>query len=303
MKRYFYSLALIFLAGIFHAGIEAKDPGSAGGQVLGIGADARAAAMGESSCAAADDANALYWNPAGLALAGRREVFLTHMNRLVDVRFLNTALSFPWRTGVLGLGVFSLYTRDTRREALTGNVLGHFMDYNNYLVLSYAKRIKSGFHAGISMKFISNRLDDYKSGNTAIDAGMLYSLNEKIRLGLNVQNRALKISLTGEEETLFRNIKAGIAFFPDERMTAALDVNFPDDSAASLSIGGEYRIWKILALRAGYRHETEDNLLGSLYGFSAGFGIRFGRYQIDYAFTPYGDLGYTTHRAGFGMQF
>ncbi|HLD29254.1 MAG TPA: hypothetical protein VJC03_02845, partial [bacterium] len=215
----------------------------------------------------------------------------------------NTALSFPLRTGVLGLGVFSLYTRDTRREALTGNVLGHFMDYNNYLVLSYAKRIKSGFHAGISMKFISNRLDDYKSGNTAIDAGMLYSLNEKIRLGLNVQNRALKISLTGEEETLFRNIKAGIAFFPDERMTAALDVNFPDDSAASLSIGGEYRIWKILALRAGYRHETEDNLLGSLYGFSAGFGIRFGRYQIDYAFTPYGDLGYTTHRAGFGMQF
>ena len=47
MKRYFYSLALIFLAGIFHAGIEAKDPGSAGGQVLGIGADARAAALFE----------------------------------------------------------------------------------------------------------------------------------------------------------------------------------------------------------------------------------------------------------------
>ena len=47
-------------------------------QFLKIGVGGRASAMGDAFIAIADDASALYWNPAGLVFAKQNEVMFSH---------------------------------------------------------------------------------------------------------------------------------------------------------------------------------------------------------------------------------
>ena len=55
-----------------------------------------------------------------------------------------------------------------------------------------------------------------------------------------------------------------------------------------------------MAGRAGYN--TENINTGGLNGFTAGVGIRYRDYSIDYAFVPYGDLG-STDRVSISVAF
>ncbi|MBI3565954.1 MAG: hypothetical protein HY079_12210, partial [Elusimicrobia bacterium] len=58
-----------------------------------------------------------------------------------------------------------------------------------------------------------------------------------------------------------------------------------------------------LAARAGYQFgHGSDQLQSKLVGLGAGLGLKFGRFKLDYAFQPYGDLG-NTHRVTLGARF
>jgi hypothetical protein len=54
-------------------------------------------------------------------------------------------------------------------------------------------------------------------------------------------------------------------------------------------------IHPMFAVRAGYKYNSAMSTLGPLAGLTLGGGFRYNIFSIDYAFVPYGDLGYT-HR-------
>jgi hypothetical protein len=58
-----------------------------------------------------------------------------------------------------------------------------------------------------------------------------------------------------------------------------------------LQIALESVLFEKLSLRAGYSKDLADPLLGGLAGLNLGLGFSIGRYRIDYAFQPFGDLG------------
>ena len=279
-------------------------PGETGGQALKLATDSRPAALGEAFCAMADDASALYWNPAGLAQLKRPELLFTHMNRLTDVRFFNLSYAHPLDdNNVIGAGVFSLYVEDTRRDA-SGNTIGDFMDYNNYLLLAYARRLTPRLSAGVAGKVIYNKLDDYKSGNAAFDISGLYALPGDLSLGVNLQNISTRAKLFQNLETVPFNVKAGVAgLFFKKNLTLAADMNFPADTKPDAAVGAEYRVFEVLALRAGYKYKFQRTRLGGMNGLSAGCGFRHKAYRLDYAFSLYGELGNTTHRITLGLDF
>ena len=292
----------IFILALFIAAPSmAKEPGESGGQVLKMGADARATAMGEAGCALEGDANSVYWNPASLSDIENQQIYFTHMTKLLGLRFSNMSYARPLGGGVLGGALFVLYTEDTRRDVL-GNDLGGFRDYNSFFILSYAEKLNSSLSAGASLKLVFNRLDDYESGNIAFDAGLKYRRGG-LSLGANVQNIATGISPSGDEETLPLNLKLGAAVNLSRDFLLAFDANFPNDSNPVLHAGAEYCIAKAFKLRTGYKKFTDSHYLGGMFGFNAGFGITYGRYKLDYDYSPTEALGKRMHRMTLGLFF
>ncbi|MCX7698669.1 MAG: PorV/PorQ family protein, partial [Candidatus Goldbacteria bacterium] len=72
---------------------------------LKISQGARQAGMGEAFTGIADDVNAVYWNPAGLAQLRRQQACLLHSVWLVDVNYEYIAYAIP----VIGVGTFGIY--------------------------------------------------------------------------------------------------------------------------------------------------------------------------------------------------
>ena len=66
--------------------LGAQRAGTATAQFLKIGVGARATAMGDAFVAVANDASALYWNPAGISQFQTNEIIVSQTNWFVDIQ-------------------------------------------------------------------------------------------------------------------------------------------------------------------------------------------------------------------------
>jgi hypothetical protein len=91
-------ILLISIAAALGAGrAVAASAGATGAQILELMPDARAAAMGETFCAVADDVNSMYYNPAGLARVGWIEVPLSSIRLFEGVNFQYFGIAYSLR--------------------------------------------------------------------------------------------------------------------------------------------------------------------------------------------------------------
>ena len=128
---------------------------------------------------------------------------------------------------------------------------------------------------------------------------MLYKTAVKgLDLGLVVQNLGQEIKFVNGDAPLPLNLKLGVSYKPLDDLILAADLNFPRNDEFYGSIGLEYWIKKMIALRAGYKSGPQDE--GN--GVSAGLGFNISKFMIDYAFSPYGDLG-ENHYISFSVRF
>jgi len=105
MIKIIKSLILLLIAiGFVQAG-EITKKGTNAAQFLKIGVGARASAMGESYVAEANDASAMFWNPAGLAGVSNNELMFVQTNWIADMTYDFAALVMPFDN----LGTFGIY--------------------------------------------------------------------------------------------------------------------------------------------------------------------------------------------------
>ena len=83
-------------------------------QFLKIGVGSRSTAMGESFVAIANDASALYWNPAGLVQFDQDQVMFSHNQWVVDIYhdFFGAVYHLDAQNS-FGVSFISLSTKDT----------------------------------------------------------------------------------------------------------------------------------------------------------------------------------------------
>src|SRR5438045_4142227 len=77
------------------ADFAAKSAGSSGAAFLKIGAGARPAGLGQAYTAIADDANAIYWNTAGLSTIRKNEFVAMRAELFQDLRYHYFAFVHP----------------------------------------------------------------------------------------------------------------------------------------------------------------------------------------------------------------
>jgi len=282
-----------------------KKPGATAANFLKLGIGARPAGLGSAFCAVADDINAAYWNPAGLAQVKEFQLTAIHKNWFEGISGGYLGYLHPKNKGAIAVSMTYLDEGKMQEIKKDKTVIGTFKAEDIGVTVSFAQAVKNNLLLGTNLKYIHQKIADASGIGFAGDIGLIYKLTNSINLALVVQNIGPKIKFVKEGFSLPLMLKTGIAY-KNKGITLSLDANKSIDNDPLICLGVESRIGNIIALRIGYRYQVKDQKL-DLYesapvGLTAGFGLGFGNtYFLDYAYVPYGDLG-DTHRVSFMMK-
>jgi len=296
IKIFFVLLMLFFTLYSSHFTLHAVDKGTSGGQFLKIGVGARAVAMGEAYAGMEGDINSIYWNPAGLSKINNLQASFSHTAWFQDINYENLMAGYPFNFGFMALGINYLAAGKIDKYDKLGEPAGESYEPTDMSVtFAYSKKIKN-ISLGTNLKYISSNIDSENAAAWGCDFGGMCKIN-KLNIGLAVQNLGTKMEFIKDAYSLPLNVKLGGSYKIRRCFTAALDFNFPNDNDFRVNTGFEYsrRFADELtaSLRTGYKTNTEG--LKKINGFSAGFGLKYKEYRMDYAWVPYGVLG-KTHR-------
>jgi hypothetical protein len=181
------------------------------------------------------------------------------------------------------------------------------------LGLSYSRdlyrdeRYGTELSAGVTGKWIEERLDTVSAVSYAGDLGLLFSPGIKWgeflngwKAGLDLRNIGTRMTFDQEAFALPRTLTGGLSYtgnWRDESITVAFDGRQPNAGSRTVGVGLEIWTLQTFVLRGGY---TTEGTLGN--GLSVGAGLRFKTIQIDYAFASEGPLG-VTQRFGLTLRF
>lgn len=273
--------------------------GTTAADFLELGVGGRAMGMGGAYTAAADGADALYWNPAALTRVQSHDVTFMHAAYL-DSTFYDYAAYAQnlGRYGSFGLSTQYLNAGSIAETDSGFNGIGSFTPYDLAVSAGYACAV-GGFSLGGAVKYIHSHI--LASAQTAaVDLGLLSPayFNGKLSLALTMSNLGGTLNYGAVPENLPLTFKAGSAYQITERWLATLDLGAPRGNAPYFATGTEYVFpvkddWK-LSGRAGYSSETLGDITG-VSGASVGLGFGSKAMRLDYAFSPFGGLGVTNN--------
>ncbi len=317
---------LLLLAAAAHA--KVFDDARVAVPFLKIGQGARAAGMGEAFTAVADDATAVFWNPAGLAQLNRLHFQFTHNQWIDDFRQESFAVAAPWGgTWALAYSMLDLgtFTEMDATNAATGR---SYAVSDQVLQAGFGRSFSSDtIMTGAAVKLVKEDLDGGLHGQAASFAAGVLAVplfqDPRLTFAAVVENAGGQLSgfrlpLTGRLGVAWRKLgvfagapadtETGLerearrtSRYPwdvesavTDSLTAASDVVLPLRGRSEWHVGLEYWL-SVFAVRAGYRFRFPRNDLGGPSGVTLGAGVRGRGFQFDYgfdaSFAPYGELG------------
>ncbi len=252
------------LAAIVLCGAATSEAAKFAGAFMENGGGARALGMGGAFVAVADDPSTTFWNPAGLAAIGQRELMVMHSERfggLVNRDF--AAFVAPTRWSLLGgegggvgislirLGIDDIPFTDHLLAQLDRNGDGivddeelvglldpelqdqiRFKSDQEYgLMFSYGERVGSWLVGG-TLKFVRQSVGDYSSLGIGADLGALrQGVWRNLDVGLKLQDVTTTYLSwsTGTNEVIYPAVVPGFAYrwhLPDARLDILLASSF-----------------------------------------------------------------------------
>ena len=243
-------------------------------EFLKIGVGSRSSSMGDAFVAIANDASALYWNPAGLVQFNQDQVMFSHNQWVVDISndFLGAVYHLDG-TNAFGLAVTSLSTQDmpvTTEFSPFGT--GEYFSYGDLaFAVTYSRKMTDKFSFGGTVRYIEETLDKLKMRGVMIDLGT-YDWQ------------------SFSPPTIFR---IGFAFEPyesgDNKITTSVQLNHPNDNSENVSTGFEYSWKNIVFLRGGYLFNVPEQNYS--FGFGVNIPIRIAFCEVDYSYSNFTLLG------------
>ena len=243
---------------------------------------ARQISMANSDVALANDVFSLFNNPAGLAQLNWREVGIYYSPAPFGLTELSNgyvAYNEPFNFGSISIGGMT-YGFELYRESKI--VLGYSYNYENILF------------AGATVNYHTYSIKNYGSTSAFYFnlGGLVYILDE-LRWGF-VVNNLNRASIADIDDQIPMVLSTGFSY--DILQNFSLNFALEKDIRfnPSIQFGIEYDIIEYLSLRAGTSNDPSR--------FTAGLGINYSIFSLDYAFFTHQDLG-LTHQAGIILSF
>ena len=270
MGKHFILLFLLVIVSFFSSSFSQLNPG------------AKQISLSNSDVALSNDVFSVFNNPAGLAQILWREAGIYYSP--APFGFTELANGFaaynePFSFGSIGIGAMT-YGFDLYRETK--------------LLAAFSYNYTNKFFGGIAININNLSIDKYGSDIAFyLNAGGLAYLTDELRTGFSIHN--LNRATFGNEEDqipMVFNLGFSYDLLAELRINTALEKDIRYN--ASLLFGIDYDIIKYLSLRTGFSTDPSK--------YSAGIGINYSIFSLDYALFNNNDLG-LTHQAGIIISF
>ena len=286
MKWLTISLVVISFQTMIMAEGDNDKVGSSAFKFLNIQTDAHGAALG-GLAAQASGANALFWNPAGIAGSEGIGVSAGMTQWLVETQVMNAGLVMPMMGGTVGLSLVSVNYGDIMKSGW-GEESGQFIFQPNQgsftatdmsLQASYGKSLSDKFSLGATAKMISQNIDDVSISGLAFDIGTQFNTGYRgISMGAVVSNFGPDVDSQAPEDASYEEFPGmslpmtfsfGVVGEAIPGLNAGLNVLKQADMAQEFIFNGEYSVAGLASLRFSYNISNEQQPMS----FGVGLGM------------------------------
>tara|TARA_B110000263_G_scaffold65488_1_gene56541 strand:+ start:369 stop:1334 length:966 start_codon:yes stop_codon:yes gene_type:complete len=285
MKWLTISLVVISFQTMIMAEGDNDKVGSSAFKFLNIQTDAHGAALG-GLAAQASGANALFWNPAGIAGSEGIGVSAGMTQWLVETQVMNAGAVMPMMGGTIGLSLVSVNYGDIMKSGW-GEESGQFIFQPNQdsftatdmsLQASYGKSLSDKFSLGATAKMISQKIDDVSISGLAFDIGTQFNTGYRgISMGAVVSNFGPDVDSQAPEDASYEEFPGmslpmtfsfGVVGEAIPGLNAGLNVLKQADMAQEFILNGEYSVAGLASLRFSYNISNEQQPMS--FGFGLG---------------------------------
>ncbi|MFH1198173.1 MAG: PorV/PorQ family protein [bacterium] len=326
MRKYIQlTIGLLLLIAMPSFAQSVSKVGTTAGGFLGIDVGPRGNGMGGAYVSVANDATAMYWNPAGIAKIKNFQATFSNTNWIAD-------LSFNYAGAVLSLGNLgtvgvsaTFLTMDQMERTTIANPdgTGEMFDAGCYAVgLSYARDLTEQFSIGFNVKFVNERMYHSNANGFALDVGALFDTQfHGLKLGMSITNYGTKMQLDGQDLQIQYDIdpsvsgnnsninaklatdkfdlplmfRVGVSMdvlkgLANSNLILSVDALHPSDDVEYVNLGGEWVFMDMFSLRAGYKQLFAED---SEQGLNFGGGVKYTTFDtttlyFDYSYVDFG---------------
>ena len=268
MKWLTISLVVISFQTMIMAEGDNDKVGSSAFKFLNIQTDAHGAALG-GLAAQASGANALFWNPAGIAGSEGMGVSAGMTQWLVETQVMNAGFVMPMMGGTIGLSVVSVNYGEIMKSGWAGTTefvfepnQGSFTPTDMSLQASYGKSLSDKFSLGGTAKMISQKIDNVSIAGLAFDIGTQFNTGYRgISMGAVISNFGPDVDSQAPDDASYEEFPGmslpmtfsfGVVGEAIPGLNAGLNVLKQADMAQEFIFNGEYSVAGLASLRFSY---------------------------------------------------
>ena len=251
------------------------------------------------------DASLLYSNPAFIGNVETTELFVSSSQWLDALSFTSLGSAIPLGAGntVLGVGTTILYSGGLQGYDASTNVVGEESYYDLGLDVALAHRLgTSGLSLAGGVTYIREHVLPSDGSGYALQLGASY------RRGANLfhasgRDLAGSVSFASERWDIAPEWTAGAARAFKSRagqFIAGLDASSSDAYGKRIRAGVDYAVSSAFTIRGGFNNDLDA--VQSATSVHAGFGMHYGAFALEYAYTPQ-DYFSSTHTFSLSYRF
>jgi len=279
MKKIITALSLVFIAVNLAAFFDDYEPSP------------RARAMGGAFYSISNDANAVFYNPAGLESAENNIIIGYSSLFGNDFQILNTvslSIQLPHKFGTVGIGLQSMDVDFQEVNLMSEKIYA----------LSHSFNILNDIHSNLDIGYTLNMyhlsIDGFgEQPAFGINLGALANVHQRTQIGFTITN--LNNPSVGEDNAhdLPQKMAMGISYHPYTDVITSLELKKTMNAKTEIHAGTEVKIIEMLTIRCGVRGEPTSYSMGA----------RFNMYNIiiDYGFNTH--TIDATHHFSIGYKF
>lgn len=290
--------AVIIISGNLFA--QNDGAGNTGLSFLKLGISARATGMGEAYSSVVEDASAFMYNPARLNATNNANLVGMYNKSMVDL--YSGFIGAKFRAGKFGIGIGLIKTsvEDIEIRNIPGEPIDRFNAHNFAGGISASYQLHENFTIGTTLKLIYEKIYVDEASGFGLDIGTNYS-KDNYSLSFVISNIGSMNELKYESTKLPTSLRFGGAYTYKKdnfSFTGAADgFKVLDGGSFHGHFGGEAGYKDMIFLRAGYQLNYENK------GFSAGLGLKYKNFYLDYAFIPFSSEFGTGNTFSLGINF